>query len=337
MCARRLVGYEHPPTVSDQHRTQSTRRNPWQKGVAGTVRGNKALEPSQKQRVNSYSAGMQRRSSSPAPHSPPPPVVPPPTEGAAASSLSGSLLDLIADLAHILLVLFLVAAALTGKARYINLALVAPVLIHFWPTGACVLGALVAGALLLDHETAKAPTAAAKSRRRSSIMGRRRSLQEPEWLKHAAETLLLPAETISSSAAAVASQAVSPDGAAGAAGGGDDDDAPEWLRQASSHLATTTPAAPRPDKSPPRRSSLRAGASTPGRALSPRVAAIANSGPRMRTRGAASATPAMNSDSPPPRAKTPGSVRWAPDAHSPPPSRAKLHKMVRALNDSEDD
>ena len=37
------------------------------------------------------------------------------------------------------------------------------------------------------------------------------------------------------------------------------------------------------------------------------------------------------------QARTPGSVMWADDAHSPPPSRARLHKMARAMNDASSD
>ena len=78
-----------------------------------------------------------------------------------------------------------------GILQYINLVLVALTFLIVWPPAAYVVLALAAGALLSEESAQPA----ARDHRRRSIQGRRRSLQEPEWLRQAAASLLLPADS----------------------------------------------------------------------------------------------------------------------------------------------
>ena len=241
--------------------------------------------------------------------------------------LAALLIDVGADALHILLVLYLVAAALARRAGYINLLLATACVGYFWTPGALMLLALIVGALMLDHDSSDEVK---RSRRRSSITTRRRSLQEPEWLKAAAATLLLPTAEASDDAPAS-------DGAPAMDAAPPDDDAPDWLRQAASDLARPQRSPPRLAPAAPSRSALRSGASPSRIAASPAVGAAANSGPRVRTRGAAAKlTPTRKGADSPIKPKTPGSIRWAPDAYSPPPSRAKLHKQARSLSEGDE-
>jgi hypothetical protein len=248
--------------------------------------------------------------------------------------------DVLADVLHICLVVFLVACALARKVQYINLVLVALTFLIVWPPAAYVVLALAAGALLSEESAQPA----ARDHRRRSIQGRRRSLQEPEWLRQAAASLLLPADSAEKQTAAAKSgeQKTATTGAAPAldAPASDeaaDEGAPEWLLQAEATLASASTAPHgRPKKSPPRR----APSPTPP-----------GEGSRVRTRGAARAKQVEAVPAAPPsamktpgggpngrtQARTPGSVKWADNAHSPPPSRARLHKMARAMNDDSSD
>ena len=257
-----------------------------------------------------------------------------------SSQAIGFLSQIAADTLHILLVLFLVACAAVRQVGYINLALATLVFLIVWPPAAYIVLVLATGAMLLplDQETA----VASREQRRRSLQGRRRSLQEPEWLRQAAASLLLPS---TSAEPEVPTEAVPkhdvPVPEVPVHSIGADDDAPAWLLQAEATLAsTTTPHVPRPKKSPPR--------SAP-RTSPPVGSPLAEggpgaTGPSVRTRNATKTQRAdsavaprsaikLSSRGPTSPGRTPGSVRFADETHSPLPSRARLHKHARALND----
>ena len=74
---------------------------------------------------------------------------------------------------------------LAPQVQYTNVALVTVGLLVTWPPAAYALLVLAgAGALLLDQNDASAAATAslASAERRRSAQGRRRSLQEPQWL-----------------------------------------------------------------------------------------------------------------------------------------------------------